>query len=39
MADKSGQSAQLTIDGRTIDLPMLEGTLGPTVIDLSLIHI
>ncbi|NIP14384.1 MAG: citrate (Si)-synthase [Pseudomonadales bacterium] len=35
MADKSGRSAQLTIDGRTIDLPMLEGTLGPAVIDVG----
>ncbi len=35
MADKSGRMAQLTIDGRTIDLPMLEGTLGPAVIDVG----
>jgi citrate synthase len=35
MADKSGRTAQLTIDGRTIDLPMLEGTLGPAVIDVG----
>jgi citrate synthase len=35
MADKSGRTAQLTIDGRTIELPMLEGTLGPEVIDVG----
>jgi citrate synthase len=35
MADKSGRTAQLTIDGTTIDLPMLEGTLGPAVIDVG----
>jgi len=35
MTDSSGRSAQLTIDGETIDLPILSGTEGPDVIDVG----
>src|SRR5512139_824590 len=35
MADKGGKTAQLSIDGKTIDLPVLEGTIGPDVIDVG----
>src|SRR5271165_6209217 len=31
----SEKKAQLTLDGKTIDLPILAGTLGPSVIDVS----
>jgi citrate synthase len=35
MADKGGKTAQLSIDGKTIDLPVLGGTIGPEVIDVG----
>jgi citrate synthase len=35
MTDSQGRSAQLTIDGETIDLPIRSGTLGPDVIDVG----
>jgi len=35
MTDSRGKSAQLTIDGKTIDLPILSGTEGPDVIDVG----
>jgi len=35
MTDSPGRSAQLTIDGETIDLPILSGTEGPDVIDVG----
>ena len=35
MTDSTGKTAQLTIDGQTIDLPVLSGTEGPDVIDVS----
>jgi citrate synthase len=35
MTDSPGKSAQLTIDGKTIDLPILSGTEGPDVIDVG----
>jgi citrate synthase len=35
MADQAGKTAQLLIDGKTIDLPVLGGTLGPNVIDVG----
>jgi len=35
MTDKGGDVAQLTIDGRTIELPVLSGTIGPKVIDVG----
>ena len=35
MTDSTGKTAQLTIDGRTIDLPVLSGTEGPDVIDVG----
>jgi citrate synthase len=35
MTDSTGKSAQLTIDGKTIDLPVLSGTEGPDVIDVG----
>jgi citrate synthase len=35
MADKGGKTAQLSIDGKTIDLPILGGTIGPNVIDVG----
>jgi citrate synthase len=35
MADQAGKTAQLHVDGKTIDLPVLGGTLGPDVIDVG----
>ncbi len=35
MTDSTGKTAQLTIDGKTIDLPVLSGTEGPDVIDVG----
>ena len=35
MADQAGKKAQLLIDGKTVDLPVLGGTLGPDVIDVG----
>ncbi|MFM7120647.1 MAG: citrate synthase [Gammaproteobacteria bacterium] len=35
MADPVGKTAQLSIDGRTIDLPIRSGTIGPNVIDVG----
>jgi len=35
MADQGGKTAQLSIDGKTIDLPVLGGTIGPNVIDVG----
>jgi citrate synthase len=35
MTDSPGKSAQLTIDGETIELPILSGTVGPDVIDVG----
>jgi len=35
MADQGGKTAQLSIDGKTIDLPVLGGTIGPNVIDIG----
>ncbi|MGA0839231.1 MAG: citrate synthase [Pseudomonadales bacterium] len=35
MADQAGRNAQLTIDGKTIDLPVRRGTIGPDVIDVG----
>ncbi len=35
MTDSPGRSAQLTIDGETIELPILSGTAGPDVIDVG----
>ncbi|MFW6092539.1 MAG: citrate synthase [Pseudomonadota bacterium] len=35
MADQGGKKAQLSIDGKTVDLPVLNGTLGPEVIDVG----
>ncbi len=35
MADKGGKAAQLTVDGKTIDLPVYSGTEGPDVIDVG----
>jgi len=35
MADKGGKGAQLTVDGKTIDLPVYTGTEGPDVIDVG----
>ncbi|MEZ5557468.1 MAG: citrate synthase [Pseudomonadales bacterium] len=35
MADKGGKSAQLSVDGKTIDLPVISGVEGPDVIDIG----
>ena len=35
MADKQGKTAQLTIDGKVVDLPILSGQEGPDVIDVG----
>ncbi|MEM8769057.1 MAG: citrate synthase [Pseudomonadota bacterium] len=35
MTDSTGKSAQLTIDGKSIDLPVHTGTVGPDVIDVG----
>jgi citrate synthase len=35
MSETPGKTAQLTIDGKTIDLPVLKGQLGPDVIDVG----
>ena len=35
MTDSTGKSAQLTIDGKSIDLPVYGGTEGPDVIDVG----
>jgi citrate synthase len=35
MADQAGRNAQLTIDGKTFDLPVRSGTIGPDVIDVG----
>jgi len=35
MSDSTGRTAQLTIDGKTIELPVLSGTTGPDVIDVG----
>ena len=35
MADQGGKKAQLSIDGKTVELPILSGTLGPEVIDIG----
>ncbi|MGE0622486.1 MAG: citrate synthase [Pseudomonadales bacterium] len=35
MSDSTGRTAQLTIDGKTIELPILSGTTGPDVIDVG----
>ena len=35
MADTGGKTAQLTIDGKSIDLPVLGGSIGPEVIDVG----
>ena len=35
MTDSTGKTAQLTIDDKTIDLPVYSGTLGPDVIDVG----
>ncbi len=35
MADKGGKAAQLTVDGKTIELPVYSGTVGPDVIDVG----
>ncbi len=35
MADKGGKAAQLTVDGKTIELPVYGGTEGPDVIDVG----
>ena len=35
MADSSGRTAQLHIDGKTIELPIIKGTEGPDVIDVG----
>jgi len=35
MTDTTGKSAQLTIDGKAIDLPVYSGTEGPDVIDVG----
>jgi len=35
MADQAGRNAQLTIDGKTFDLPVRGGTIGPDVIDVG----
>ena len=35
MADTPGKTAQLTIDGKCIELPVLSGEVGPDVIDVS----
>ncbi len=35
MTDSTGKTAQLTIDGKTIDLPVHSGTEGPDVIDVG----
>ncbi|MCZ6459067.1 MAG: citrate (Si)-synthase, partial [Gammaproteobacteria bacterium] len=35
MADKPGRTAQLSIDGKTIELPVLSGEIGPDVIDVG----
>jgi citrate synthase len=35
MTDSTGKSAQLTIDGKSIDLPVYSGTEGPDVIDVG----
>ncbi len=35
MIDSTGKSAQLTIDGKSIDLPVYSGTEGPDVIDVG----
>src|SRR6056297_2107675 len=35
MADKGGRTAQLSIDGKIFDLPVLSGSMGPDVIDVG----
>ncbi len=35
MADQVGKTAQLSIDGKTIELPVRSGTIGPNVIDVG----
>jgi citrate synthase len=35
MADKGDKTAQLTIDGKSIELPVLGGSIGPEVIDVG----
>jgi citrate synthase len=35
MADQGGKTAQLSIGGKKIDLPVLSGTVGPDVIDVG----
>jgi citrate synthase len=35
MTDSTGKTAQLTIDGKSIDLPVYSGTEGPDVIDVG----
>ena len=35
MTESTGKSAQLTIDGKSIDLPVYSGTEGPDVIDVG----
>jgi citrate synthase len=35
MADQGGKKAQLSIDGKTVELPVLSGTVGPDVIDVG----
>jgi citrate synthase len=35
MADQGGKTAQLSINGKSIDLPVLSGTVGPDVIDVG----
>ena len=35
MTESVGKTAQLTIDGKSIDLPVLSGTEGPDVIDVA----
>jgi citrate synthase len=35
MAEKGGKTAQLSIDGKTVDLPVMSGSLGPDVVDVG----
>ena len=38
MTNAAGQKATLTLDGKAIDLPMLDGTVGPSVLDVRKLY-
>ena len=38
MAESNPQAVALSGDGRTVELPLLEGTIGPSVIDVRKLY-